>query len=146
VLVLGPDVLTIHHLSMTDDERFDDNEGLLKRLRGISKGITIFGLLDLIGIIAARIGSKQARELYISYLKSKEHIVLFPEYQDSWESHIDTMMEYLTRGLSYKNALIAMVLDSTPEAEAYITWMKKPLENRISVKVLTPSECLRTMK
>ncbi|MEM3448161.1 MAG: hypothetical protein QXP38_04675 [Nitrososphaerota archaeon] len=54
MLVLGPDVLTIHHLSMTDDERFDDNEGLLKRLRGISKGITIFGLLDLIGIIAAR--------------------------------------------------------------------------------------------
>lgn len=146
MLVLGPDVLAIHHLSMTNDERFEDNEEFLKRLRGVNKGVTIFGLLDLIGIVAARVGGKQARELYISYLKSKEHLVLFPEYQDSWESHIDTIIEYLTRGLSYKNALIAMVLDSTPEVEAYVTWMKKPLENRVSIKVLTPREFIRAHK
>ncbi len=146
MLVIDPDVLVIHHLSLVEDERYAENEAFLKKLRGTIKGLTIFGLLDLIGVVAPRIGEKGARELYISYLKSKEHIILFPEYQDSWESHIDTIIEYLARGLSYKNALIALVLDSTPEAEAYITWRKKTLENKTTVKVLTPSEYLKITK
>jgi len=108
--------------------------------------VTIFGLLDLVGAVASRIGEKSARELYISYLKSKEHEILFPEYQDSWESHIDTVFEFLTRGLSYKNALVAMALDSVPEVEAYITWIKKPLENKLRTRVLTPAEYLRATR
>jgi len=143
MLVIGPDVLAIHHLSLTDDKRFEDNEAFLKRLKGVSKGVTIFGLLDLVGVVASRIGEKSARELYISYLKSREHVILFPEYQDSWESHIDSVIEYLARGLSYKNALIAMALDSAPEVEAYVTWIKRPLENKLRIKVLTPAEYLR---
>ena len=56
------------------------------------------------------------------------------------------MFEFLTRGLSYKNALVAMALDSVPEVEAYITWIKKPLENKLRTKVLTPAEYLRATR
>jgi len=33
MLVIGPDALTIHNLSLTGDKRFEDNEAFLKKLR-----------------------------------------------------------------------------------------------------------------
>jgi hypothetical protein len=81
--VIGPDVLAMHHLSLMGDKQLEDNEAFLRKLRGVTKEFTIFGLLDQVGIVASRIGDKSARELYISYLKSREHVILFPEYQGS---------------------------------------------------------------
>ncbi|MCS7146013.1 MAG: hypothetical protein RMJ28_05760 [Nitrososphaerota archaeon] len=139
MIVVGSDVLILHHLSLRADPRWNDNEEALRRLRGSVKGVTIYGLLDLVGVISRHAGEKSGRELYLSYLRSEEHRILFPPHPDSWEEHIENVMRYLAKGLSYKDALEAMVLDTTPEVQLYLTWRTAPA-GRLPVKTRTPSE------
>ncbi|MEM4590824.1 MAG: hypothetical protein QW555_03190 [Nitrososphaerota archaeon] len=142
MIVLGSDVLVLHHLSFRSDSRWSDNEEALKRLRGSIKGITIYGLLDLVGAVSRHAGEKSGRDLYIGYLRSEEHRILFPTHPESWEEHVESVMRYLARGLSYRDALEAQVLDTNPEAQLYLTW-RTGLSNMLPVKTYTPKELLQ---
>jgi len=142
LIVIASDVLILHHLMLRSDSRWADNEEALRRLKGSMKGVTIYGLLDLVGAVSRYVGEKNGRELYLSYLRSEEHRILFPHHPDSWEEHIEDVMKYLGRGLSYKDALEALVLDNNPEVQLYLTW-RTALADRIPVKTRTPRELLQ---
>lgn len=142
--MLDADVLMLHHLP-TNDEKYDVTERLLKLLKNKLKGVTIYGLLDLAATISEKVGERAAREVYASYLKSSEHVVLFPEYAGSWEEHIDDVIPFICRGLNYRDALIALTLDSHPDVEAYVTWRTRRFLEKVRFKVITPDEALRLL-
>jgi hypothetical protein len=142
LIVIGPDVLIIHHLALRNDPRWSENEEALRRLRGSVKGVTIYALLDLVGSVSRHVGERSGRELYLSYLKSEEHRILFPPHPDSWEEHIENMLRYLGRGLSYRDALEAMVLDNNPEVQLYLTW-RTGQADKLPVKTRTPRELIQ---
>ena len=129
-----------------EDARRRENEEVFRILRGEVKGVTIYGLLDLVGRISMIAGEKEARELYLGYLRSEEHVVLFPEHPESWEAHIEEAMDYLLRGLSYIDAMNAYLLESNPNVEAYVTWRKNKLDGKLSVKVLTPHDLIKSRR
>lgn len=142
MIVLGSDVLLIHHVGVEDPRR-RENEEVFRLLKGRTKGITIYSLLDLVGRISMIASEREARELYLGYLRSEEHSILFPEYHESWEAHIEEAMGYLLRGLSYIDAMNAYILESNPDIEAYVTWRKPRLEGKLSIRVLTPPELVK---
>jgi len=139
LITLGPDVLAIHHLSLRGDPHWRDNEEALAKLRGTPKALSIYTLLDLVGMVSRHVGERSGRDLYLSYLRSEEHTILFPPHHDSWEEHIDKVMRFLARGLNYRDALEAMVIESTPEVELYLSW-KSILVGRVAVRVQTPAD------
>ncbi len=61
---------------------------------------------------------------------------------DSWEEHIENVMRYLGRGLGYRDALEAMVLDNNPEVQLYLTW-KTGQADKLSVKTRTLRELIQ---
>lgn len=142
MIVIGSDVLILHHLGLRSDSRWSDNEEALRRLKGTVKGVTIYALLDMVGAVSRHAGEKNGRDLYLSYLKSEEHRILFPPHPDSWEEHVEEVMRYLSKGLSYRDALEAMVLDAYPEAQLYLTWRALP-SGRFAVKTRKPSELIQ---
>ncbi|MCS7142201.1 MAG: hypothetical protein NZ920_00165 [Aigarchaeota archaeon] len=144
MIVLDADVLIVHHVP-TKDERYGPTEMILKALRGKTKGITIYSLLDLVSNIASVIGEAQSREVYTSYLRGSEYQVLFPEFSGSWEEHVDEVLPYLIRGLSYRDSLTALTLDAQYDIEAYLTWRPKRFLNRVRFRVMNPEEFLRTV-
>jgi hypothetical protein len=145
VIALGSDVLAIHHLSLRSDPRWRENEEALARLRGTPKALSIYALLDLVGLVSRHVSERSSRDLYLGYLRSEEHTILFPPHHDSWEEHIDTVMRFLARGMNYRDALEAMALEATPEVELYLSW-KTSLSGRVAVKTQTPSEYLAGLK
>lgn len=90
-------------------------------------------------MVSRHVGERSGRDLYLSYLRSEEHTILFPPHHGSWEEHVDKVMRFLARGLNYRDALEAMVIESTPEVELYLSW-KSRLVGRVAVKVQTPAD------
>ncbi|MCS7117991.1 MAG: hypothetical protein NZ957_04305 [Thaumarchaeota archaeon] len=140
---VGSDVLTLHHLAVESDPRYRDNELYLQSLKGEVKAVTVYDLLNLIGSVADAVGEREARELYAAYLRSEEHVVLFPRPPGSWEELMEELMPYVLKGLDHNGALIAMTVASHHEIRRYVTW-RKLYRGKMPVNVVSPKECLRS--
>ncbi|MEN3047650.1 MAG: hypothetical protein ABDH63_02565 [Candidatus Caldarchaeales archaeon] len=138
---LGSDVLTLHHLSLESDLRYRDNELYLQSVRGVTKAVTVYDLLNLVAAVADAVGEREARELYAAYLRSEEHVVLFPRPPGSWEELMEEVMPYVLKGLDHDGALIALAVASHHEVRRYVTW-KKSYRGKMPVTVVSPRECL----
>mgnify|MGYP000105985165 CR=1 FL=1 len=145
VVAIDTDVLVIHHI-YTHDSRYEINEKFLRRVRENYKvGLTIHNLLELYGIAAMAWGRDKATTLYNNYLRTKNVVILHPEYPPNWTSYIDRIVEYIAKGMHYGDALIAWVIDETTPA-FFITWNVRHFKGKIRVEVLTPEEFISTIK
>ncbi|MCS7094708.1 MAG: hypothetical protein NZ988_02720 [Thaumarchaeota archaeon] len=140
---VGSDVLTLHHLAVESDPRYRDNELYLQSVKKEVKAVTIYDLLNLIASVADAVGEREARELYAAYLRSEEHVVLFPRPPGSWEELVEELMPFVLRGLDHNGALIALAVASQQEVSRYVTW-RKTYRGKMPVNVVSPKECLRT--
>ncbi len=138
---VGYDVLAIHHLALEDDPRYPDNEEYISMTRGLPKAVTVFDLLNLVAAVAEAVGERAARELYLAYLRSEEHVVLFPPPPVSWEEHIEDVFPDLLRGLDYVGVLIERSLETNHEVTRYVTW-RKEYKGKLRTKVVSPSEAI----
>ena len=138
---VGYDVLVIHHLALEDDPRYPDNEEYIAMRRGLPKAVTVFDLLNLVAAVAEAVGERAARELYLAYLRSEEHVVLFPPPPVSWEEHIEDVFPDLLRGLDYVGVLIERSLETNHEVTRYVTW-RKEYKGKLRTKVVSPSEAI----
>ena len=138
---IGSDVLTIHHLALEDDPRYPDNEEYISMTRGLPKAVTIFDLLNLVAAVSEVAGERAGRELYLAYLKSEEHVVLFPPPPSSWEEHIEDVFPDLLRGLDYMGVLIERSLETNHEVTRYVTW-RREYRGKLRTRVVSPSEAI----
>ena len=103
--------------------------------------MTVFDLLNLVAAVAEAVGDRAARELYLAYLRSEEHVVLFPPPPVSWEEHIEDVFPDLLRGLDYVGVLIERSLETNHEVTRYVTW-RKEYKGKLRTKVVSPSEAI----
>jgi len=140
VIVVDTDVLAIHHI-FRKDVRFKLNERAYAELKKRGAATTIHNLLELCGLFAVA-GMRERVEAVIErYLAGAELRVEFPNYPEDWGEYVELLAEYLRRGFSYGDALVALAAEGVG-AEVLVTWNKRHFSGKISAEVLTPEEFL----
>ena len=143
MIVIDTDVLAIHHI-FTWDRRWKINEKFL--LEVVEPATTIHNLLELVSlIIRAFRRSELAIKIFKYYISSDKWKVLFPPEFTGWEYFTDEIFNYISRGMSYADSLIAWTIEEQSEVEAFITWNLNDFRNKMKVMVYSPEEWLMRM-
>ena len=99
------------------------------------------------GIVSRASRGQAAARIYRSYMLSRRWSILFPGEALDWSEYCDKVYNYLEKGMSYGDALIAWTVDENEDiVDSFVTWNKRDFEGRLSVPVYTPEELLKEMK
>ncbi|MFQ6075972.1 MAG: hypothetical protein ACE5Z5_07545 [Candidatus Bathyarchaeia archaeon] len=140
MIAVDTDVLAIHHLFVWDRRR-KTNELFLEATRAESRGTTVHNLLELAGLFAIAGQSHRVETLLEKYLRSRDLAVIFPKIETDWGERVSIVTDYIKRGLSYGDALVARVLEEAVVG-TFVTWNKKHFNGKVKARVLTPPEYL----
>lgn len=142
MICVDTDVLAIHHI-FTWDKRYDLNEEVFNKLREEGKlCTTIHNVLELCGLFSVAGLSKRVSKALEKYLGSKDVVVLFPDEFGDWGEYVSLVFQYIKRGMSYGDSLVALTIEQHDEIELFLTWNVKHFRGKIGLEVLTPKEYL----
>lgn len=146
MIALDSDLLAILHI-FNRDARFETTKLFFQKIKGQSKAITIFTLLELCGIVATSTGKEDASEIYHEYISSSDAVIIFPnpspEEPDSfWASLVSECFSRIQKGMRLGDAVILWTLETNPEIDTFVTWNTKHFIDKTPLKILTPSEFL----
>lgn len=147
MIAIDLDVLAVHHL-FVNDARFSENFRFMEQSANHERGVTIYNLLELCGIVASAGRATDAKRLFRRYLTAADMQVLYPDVRleslaDYWASHNEELMKRIARGLRLGDAVVLWVAESV-NCEAIVTWNKRHFEGKTSLQLYTPTEWLRT--
>ena len=143
---IDSDVLAIHHL-FTGDARHRENALFMDKSSGHERGVTIYNLLELCGIVSSAGKPAEARTLFEKYLTAVDIQVLYPVLRldsltDYWAFHNEELMERIERGMRLGDAVVLWTVESAGCGEL-VTWNKRHFEGKTGLPVYTPVEWLR---
>ena len=140
MLFVDTDVLAIHHLFLRDKRR-DENEKFLREISNKKPNLTIHNLLELCGLFAVANQLSKIPIVYKDYLETMAFNVYFPEEFEDWPRHIEHILDIVSRGHSYGDALIVSTAEEGG-VEVFITWNTRHFKETINATVLSPTEYL----
>ncbi len=144
LIAIDTDVLAIHHI-FTWDERWKINEEFL--LKVVKPATTIHNLLELASlIIRALRNTELAIKIFKYYASSSRWEIIFPPEFTGWERFADEIFNYINRGMSYADSLIAWTVEEYNDIEAFITWNLRDFRGKLKIAVYSPEEWLMKMK
>jgi len=113
----------------------------------MKRGVTIYNLLELCGILASASKLVEARKLFKQYLAAVDIQVLYPTVSlrspaDFWASHTEELMQRVERGMRLGDAVVLWVAEDTG-CDALVTWNKRHFEGKTSLHLYTPTEWLQ---
>lgn len=148
MIVIDTDVLVIYHF-FQNDPRHKQTGLLFEKISGDTKGVTIFNLLELCGIIASANKLKFSENLFKKYNEAEDIRILSPQInadvpdEDAfWHSVLSNCFSYTQKGMRLGDAVILWTLETNREVDTFITWNTKHFLNKTDIKVLTPSDFL----
>jgi hypothetical protein len=146
MIAVDSDVLAIHHL-FPGDARYPENARFMERSAEHERGVTIYNLLELCGIVASAGRLADAQMLFQRYLMAADMQVLYPAVRleslaDYWASHNEDLMQRIARGMRLGDAAVLWVAEST-NCEAIVTWNKRHFDGKTNLQLYTPTEWLR---
>jgi hypothetical protein len=148
VIVLDTDVLVIYHF-FQNDPRYNATRLLFEKVAAETKGVTIFNLLELSGIIAGADKLKLSKNLFEQYNESEDIRILSPRMiagtvnEDVfWRSVVSGCFTYIQKGMRLGDAVILWTLETNQEVDTFITWNTKHFRDKTPIKILTPSDFL----
>lgn len=86
---------------------------------------------------------ERIENLQEKYLSMKDIEILFPTYPYDWGEYISIIFNYIRKGFSYGDALIAIAVEEH-NVKVFVTWNKKRFEGKLKVEVKTPLELIRS--
>lgn len=146
MILLDADILLLD-IRYPRDARFGINERLLKTLQeqGLARGITVYTLLEVVGILSFNLPTDQIRRLY-TLLPGRYNLQVVPALGVSQEvpafalSAILTQME---KKMALGDALQALYIQQlAPQATCVLSWNARHFHRKLSVPALTPEEWL----
>ncbi|MCX7792355.1 MAG: hypothetical protein N2378_17100 [Chloroflexaceae bacterium] len=145
MIAIDSDVLAVHHI-FVNDARFPENSRFMERSASSERGVTIYNLLELCGILSSAGKAAEARMLFQRYLTAADMQVLYPPVHlgslaDYWASHNEDLMQRIVRGMRLGDAVVLWVAESV-NCEAIVTWNKRHFDGKTSLQLYTPSEWL----
>ncbi|MBI4690778.1 MAG: hypothetical protein HY754_11025 [Nitrospirae bacterium] len=148
MIALDTDVLVINHF-FQNDPRYNETRLLIEKVAGDTKGVTIFNLLELCGIIASANKLKFSLNLFEQYNESKDIRILSPQMNANiadedvfWRLVLSECFSHIQRGMRLGDAAILWTLETNHEVDIFVTWNTKHFKDKTSLKVLTPAEFL----
>lgn len=143
LIAIDSDVLVIYHI-FRKDKRFDITQKFMDDSTISPKGITIYNLLELCGIIASAGKHREARKFFQEYCTKVDIQILFPRVsfkneKEYWAIQNEELMHRIERGIRLGEAVILWAIE-TNKVDVFVTWNKKHFEAKTTVKVLTPDE------
>lgn len=146
MIALDTDVLALYHV-FKNDPRYDSTSVFFHSTRDLVKGVTVFNLLELCGIVATARRAEESRMLFDKYLEAQDAAILFPgiandNRKEFWTMLTSESLSRIQRGMRFGDAVILWTLETNP-VESFITWNTRHFRGKTSLKVLNPVEYLR---
>jgi hypothetical protein len=145
LIAIDTDVLGIYHI-FRQDTRYEVTASFMQESERSERGIPVFTLLELCGLIATARQSREAMTIFQEYLTSPSMILLYPPLEpDSiekfWARQNAELLTRIGRGLRLGDAAILWTVEAT-HCEALITWNTKHYSGKTQLEVLTPETWL----
>ena len=148
MIALDTDVLVIYHF-FQNDPRYNETRLLLEKMTNEPKGVTIFNLLELSGIIASANNPDFSGDLFERYNESEDILILSPRMNADvanedvfWRSVVSGCFTYIQKGMRLGDAVILWTVETNQEIDTLVTWNPKHFIDKTPIKVLTPLEFL----
>lgn len=143
---IDSDVLVIHH-AFTGDNRYAENALFMEKSAQHKRGVTIYNLLELCGVVTTARKPSEARALFQQYFTAADIEVLYPDVRldsptEYWAFHNEVLMERIERGMRLGDAVILWAAESSGCTEL-VTWNKRHFEGKTDLALFTPAEWLR---
>lgn len=145
MISIDTDILGVYHV-FTRDARYPMAATFMEESRRVERGITVFNLHELCGILATMGRKSEARALFHEYLRSSDIEVLYPRLKcatltEYWGEQDEELLGRIERGLRLGDAAILWAVESNT-CEVLVTWNIKHYRGKTGVKVQTPEEWL----
>jgi hypothetical protein len=146
MILLGADVLLLD-IRYPRDVRFGANERLLKTLReqNIERGITLYALLEVIGILSFNLPTEQIQPLY-TLLPGQYGLQVIPVSELDQETPAFSLSEIIgqvEKKMALGDALqVLYVRRFALQATCFLSWNARHFQEKFPVPALTPEEWL----
>jgi hypothetical protein len=146
MILLDADILLLD-IRYPRDVRFPINEQLLKTLqeRDWERGITLYALLEVIGVLSFNLPSEQILKLY-SLLPGRYGLHVTPAVnlsQDAPTFSLTAILAQLEQKMALGDAFQALYIQRyAPQAICLLSWNARHFQQKLSVPALTPEEWL----
>jgi hypothetical protein len=146
VVAIDTDVLSVYHIFQRDP-RFKITSLFMEESREIERGVGIFNLLELCGVMATAGQIKRALRLLKEYHQRSDVKMLYPAVvliseEEFWAQLNAEVTSRIERGMRFGDAAILWTLEAN-ECELLITWNTKHFAGKTAINVQTPEEWLK---
>jgi len=145
MVVIDTDVLSVYHIFQRDP-RFKMTSLFMEESRKVERGVGIFNLLELCGVMATAGQIERALRLFKEYHARNDVKVLYPPVVlisegEFWAQLNAEVTNRIERGMRFGDAAILWTLEAN-ECELLITWNTKHFAGKTAINVQTPEEWL----
>jgi len=148
MIALDTDVLAVYHV-FHGDRRYETTRSFFDSINDRTKAVTIFTLLELCGIFSCANRAKDSKTLFDALVSAEDVVILFPDLlatdsRDFWSSLVSECFLRIQKGMRLGDAAILWALESNENISDFVTWNTKHFNEKTSLRILTPSEFLKT--
>lgn len=145
MIAIDTDVLGIYHV-FKQDPRYPVTASFMYQSEQAERGVPIFSLLELCGLISTARQSEEAMEIFETYLTSESIDVLYPPIDLSsievfWARQNAELLKRIERKIRLGDAAILWTVEAH-FCDALVTWNTKHYEGTTMVPIQTPEEWL----
>jgi hypothetical protein len=142
---IDTDVLGIQHI-FKQDKRHIATSRFMEQTSSLGRGVPIFSLLELCGLVATASQAAAATMIFDWYLTSPSIRILYPPVELAsvyhfWAQQNAELLARIERGLRLGDAAILWAVEAA-DCEIFVTWNTKHYQGRTAVTVMTPQTWL----
>ena len=146
MILLDADILILD-IRYPRDDRFATNERFLTTLQenDISRGITLYALLEVIGILSFNLPTDQIQKLF-TLLPKRYGLQVVPLLETSQVTptfSLSAILAQVEKKMALGDAFQALYLQQyASQATAFLSWNARHFRQKLSLPVQTPEEWL----
>ncbi len=146
MILLDADILLLD-IRYPRDARFLLNERLLKALQehGLERGITLYALLEVVGILSFNLPTDQIRQLY-TVLPQRYGLQVIPSLDISQETPgfpLSNILTQIKQKMALGDAFQALYIQRfASDASCLLSWNARHFQQKLAVPILTPEQRL----
>jgi predicted nucleic acid-binding protein len=149
MVVIDTDVLLLA-FAFQSDERQEANTEFLKRAQTAEPSITIYNLMELLGLLSFNLAPSRLAEWESWLIDAYRLTVIWPLAVENQSADTFFRTELFDRPyakmsaqrMALMDALVLDLAERTPDVKRFVTWNARHFKSKSALTVLTPTEYL----